>query len=553
MRRPSEQESVSDELRRVGSWVLGAVLLPSSFAAAGETVLTVNGAAGDGLGFALAEIGDFDGDGRSDVLVGAPTAAGGLGQARVVSGATGVTLTTLTGIAGQLNFGSKLAGAGDVDADGVVDFVVSTPVGPSNPPIVRVFSGATGALLMQKTGTFASYDLGHSVAGLGDIDGDGHDDVAMGATHGHSPTAVSGTVEVFSGATGASLLLVDSGALAFSDDEFGYAIEALPDLNQDGAPDFAVGAPQGVYHDPQGFVRIFSGADGAVLHHVANDGLLSFGWSLGIVPDVDGDTLPELVVGAPSTGWSFLVSEGTGAVAIVSTGSGAKLATIYGSDPNESLGINVSSATDYAVDGAVRFAAIGSQVAGTVTCRVMTLDGSVTDEYTSPAPLGMGWSLVNVGDVDGDGSSELAYGLPKDATGGTNAGSIQFVSCDGFKQAYGESCGGASPPTLSMLGCPAPNAPLTVVLKNGPAGSSGVILFGTGPASTPIGFGCSLLVSLPLLPLQVPFTLNGLGSANIAATLPPSTPSFSLAIQAWVADASTSLGFSGTNGFRFGF
>ncbi|MFG0315984.1 MAG: integrin alpha, partial [Planctomycetota bacterium JB042] len=142
-------------------------------AAAQRTLFeSAGGAAGDRHGHAVAVIDDVNGDGVRDLVVGAPMAdpAGvDSGAAVVLSGADGGLLLTLAGTAAGDSFGRDVAGAGDVDGDGVGDVVVAAHGPAGAPGYARVFSGATGAVLHTFVGAHAG-DRVHSVAGGGDVD-----------------------------------------------------------------------------------------------------------------------------------------------------------------------------------------------------------------------------------------------------------------------------------------------------------------------------------------------------------------------------------------------
>jgi hypothetical protein len=149
---------------------------------------------------------------------------------RVYSGANGALLLTVTGVS-EDEFGSAFARLGDVDSDGIPDFAVGAPspayVGPT---YVRGFSGATGTTLFTAIGS--NYEIGYSLAGIGDVNGDGIPDVASG------PTGGPGPVSVHSGSTGAALLTLDG-----TGGVFGRSVASAGDVNGDGIPEIAVGAP----------------------------------------------------------------------------------------------------------------------------------------------------------------------------------------------------------------------------------------------------------------------------------------------------------------------
>jgi hypothetical protein len=155
--------------------------------------------------------------------------------------------------------------------------------------------------------TAASYH-GFAAAGIGDVDRDGFDDYAVGASN---SAAGRGEVLVYSGATG-RLLRRLVGQQAGS--RFGWSLAGLGDINGDGVPDLAVGAPfDSRLGFEAGMVTVHSGADGAqVWSHfgLGGDGALvnglprrygsRFGWSMVAIDDLDGDGVADLAAGAPS-------------------------------------------------------------------------------------------------------------------------------------------------------------------------------------------------------------------------------------------------------------
>ena len=98
----------------------------------GSVLFNVDGAAAnDSFGFSVSEVGDVDGDGVFDLIVGAPSQFGlgltGSSSARVISGTDGSTIYTLVGDDDGDNFGASVSGAGDVNGDGIADFIVGAP------------------------------------------------------------------------------------------------------------------------------------------------------------------------------------------------------------------------------------------------------------------------------------------------------------------------------------------------------------------------------------------------------------------------------------------
>ena len=194
--------------------------------------------------------------------------------------------------------GAAVDGAGDVNGDGFADLVVGSPfdaTAGSGAGSVRVFSGADGTELFRLDGLgsppVAGSDvipgerLGFAVAGAGDVDGDGYDDVIAGGPGRELAGMPAGAAYVLSGSDGSVLhswLGSSTGA------EFGVAVAAVGDVNGDGNADVAVGAPG---ENGFGSVRIYSGADGSTLHFALGGSVgAEFGASVTGVGDVNSDS-----------------------------------------------------------------------------------------------------------------------------------------------------------------------------------------------------------------------------------------------------------------------
>ncbi|HEX5009032.1 MAG TPA: integrin alpha [Planctomycetota bacterium] len=249
----------------------------------------------DKAGFAVAFVGDIDGDGVADVGCGAPfhdEVASNAGQVVLLSGASGSVMLEIHGQSAGDRFGSALAGAGDIDLDGVPDLVVGAPgvngpYTPSNGP-VTVHSALDGSILHVFQAPATNY--GTVVAGAGDCDGDGVPDVV-----GSAPTYY-GYIDVHSGADG-SLLHTFTGSL--DGDLLGSALDVAGDFDGDGAPDLILGATQAESLQ-KGYVQVRSGRTGALLYIQPGDQVLGqFGAAVAWLGDVDGDGRPEVAVGAP--------------------------------------------------------------------------------------------------------------------------------------------------------------------------------------------------------------------------------------------------------------
>ncbi len=256
-------------------WYDGASLLPLGPVVEGEVHSSYC--------LASCPAGDFDGDGITDILwhhLGlGPT--GENEYAEVHSGRTQQRLARFDQ-PGVLEFGRVLAGIGDVNGDGYDDVLV----GSYAQGTLFVYGGPDGHLIR------AHYQLGgfyNSAAGLGDIDGDGVPDYAHGS-------ATAGRIRIFSGATGA-VLRVQVGP---QHSGFGNAITSVGDIDGDGVPDYAVGAPTTVFFGMrESSVYVYSGASGAQLAQLqsAYNNFDDFGGVLSGGADVNGDCINDLVVG----------------------------------------------------------------------------------------------------------------------------------------------------------------------------------------------------------------------------------------------------------------
>jgi len=231
---------------------------------------------GGAFGASQALLGDLDGDGIAERVVGQ---IGSMDEnVWVVRGSDGALLFSVPGPRGNdPEFGWSLVATGDLDGDGSPDFAAGTlRVG-----IVRYFSGADGRVLRSLRG---GRTFGRVLADPGDVDGDGVRDQLIGESARQAVFLVSGrsgsTLQVYPAPEG-----IDS-------------LAALGDLDGDGLCDFGLGSA--AVDEGRGAVRILSTRSGALLAKLRGsrpgDGL---GRSLAGGIDVDGDGFPDWVTGAP--------------------------------------------------------------------------------------------------------------------------------------------------------------------------------------------------------------------------------------------------------------
>ncbi len=184
-----------------------------------------------------AAVGDVDGDGGTDLALGEMWATGDYsGRLRVFSGATGEEILRILGPAHGSAFGSRVAGLGDVDHDGVSDLVVGSPYETVTPQVswgrVRLLSGATGPVLQLLEGGGNLAWFGEAVAAYPDLDGDGVDDLALsaGMYKVGCCSFYSAELRIYSSASAVPLY--------FGDGHAAREFEVVPDVSHDGYADY---------------------------------------------------------------------------------------------------------------------------------------------------------------------------------------------------------------------------------------------------------------------------------------------------------------------------
>lgn len=324
------------------------------------------GIAGLGLGTSIAGAGDVDADGDSEILVGEPNYDGtatNIGRARLFLGSTSGPATaahrTWAGSMANGRFGEAVAGIGDGNADGFDDVAVGEPgYGTALIPgrgRVSVFAGGvTGAATSATqlwTGTSADDAFGSAVGRAGDTSGDGYADVVIGAP-GYDTAS-----------TGGALYLVDLISSSFnataalvatgnSGSELGSWVDSAGDRNGDGFADIVAGAPG--YSTNRGRITVLHGGSSGPLAAVHLDGTelgARFGQRGAFVGDNDGDGLSDLVVGAPLDDGSYADAGRVTRVPGVAAPFGPPLPAATGSQSGQALGASLAWAGDIDGDG----------------------------------------------------------------------------------------------------------------------------------------------------------------------------------------------------------
>lgn len=178
----------------------------------------------------------------------------------------------------------------------------------------------------------------------------------------------------------------------------------------------------------------------------------------------------------------------------------------------------------------------------------------------TPPAQQFGWSVsvseesVAVGSPGDRSSATGVDGDPYDI-GALNSGAARVFSVPcGATTTYGTGCTGSGGfvPTLAAGGCATLGGTLQLAIEDGPGGAPIALFVGSSATSVPIGGGCSLLVSSPfvLAGLTLPGSGPGAGALTLTLPLPPAAPLSTITVQAAVADATSPLGFTTTNGMQ---
>ena len=389
--------------------------------------------------------GDVNGDGFDDVIIGSPYDYFGAGGAYVVFGKgdfTGLDLPgisepdgfVITGEPGSYDFaGLSVSAAGDFNGDGYDDLIVGAPYGDNGGD----YAGEA-YVIFGKMGGFGPVDLsnlaegegfviqgddeynkaGYSVSGAGDINGDGFDDIIVGAPYASSGGTHSGTAYVIFG-TGEDISAIDLSNLASdagfiiqgddTGDHLGWSVSAAGDVNNDGYDDIIVGAPDNDNTrggaprtiDAGETYIIFGKAGGFGTIDVTNlaetDGFLlqgeeaydRAGLSVSGAGDVDGDGFHDLLIGAP---YSDAAGEQSGAFYLVSG----------------RFDFGRHARDDFDGDG--RSDILWRHEGGLLTDWLGTMTGGFQQNFAnSAANVATSWQVVGTGDFNGDGQADILW------------------------------------------------------------------------------------------------------------------------------------------------
>ncbi|MEJ2367990.1 MAG: FG-GAP-like repeat-containing protein, partial [Acidobacteriota bacterium] len=323
---------------------------------AGPAWTAVGENGGDYFGYCVATAGDVNGDGYSDVVVGAPHFSGSTGKVYVYLGsASGLPASpswTMTGEAGGDNFGYSLSTAGDVNGNGYSDVIIGAYGNTSGPGKVYVYFGGASGLAASPAWTMGGQgggdNFGFTVATAGDVNGDGYADVIIGAPHNAGNTGKA--YLYLGGASGPSASPDWTAAGAATNDYFAQCVATAGDVNGDGYADVIIGEPY--KSDYTGEVYLYSGSATGLSSSpswTAGGGTSSlFGRSVATAGDINGDGYADIIVGVPyNSGYAS-----GGAVIYLGGPSGPSASYGLSGDSQQSqFGWSVATAGDVNGDG----------------------------------------------------------------------------------------------------------------------------------------------------------------------------------------------------------
>lgn len=483
-------------------------------------------------------------------------------------------------------FGVAVCDIGDLDLDGVPDIMVGAYVDNE----FALYAGAVYVFFMRPNGTVKSHTkigsnaggfnvtldpldmFGWSIANMGDMDGDGVVDVAVGAwLDDEFPTFDQGAIYILfmkRDGTVKSQRRITAGvggftATLYTEHRFGTSLTNMGDVDGDGVVDLLAGA---IYDNDAAYLAgaafmLFMNADGTVKAHqkitMGQGGFFTildhqerFGYASCNLGDLDGDGIDEAAVTAfldndggseqgsvyilwfRNDGWVRKYTE----INMVSGNFPGKL------DEDDSFGASVARLPDLNGDGVCELAvgAIGDDDGGDLRGKEYILflskEGTVHGMTEIATQLGgfegilddgdrFGQASCTLGDLDGDGTIELAIGADHDDDGAEDAGAVWIVSLrkSAWVNMRRESLVAGAKLQLIGSGFLIANTPITLEVTGGLPGAPAMVVISAGEGNVPV-LDSMLVPTLALPAILFTQTFDTQGKLKISGTWPAGVP-----------------------------
>jgi hypothetical protein len=393
----------------------------------------------DTFGVSLAGAGDWNGDGFADVAVAAPSSPGRGSPGHVYlyeggPGAGGAADLVLNGESADDEFGAALAFPGDLNGDGYDDLAVGAPLndgGGVDAGRVYVYFGgpsADGVPDLTITGPGAGLQFGNTVSRVGDVNGDGVADLLVGT----AADAGAGETSLFLG--GAAM---DANAdLTLSESPgFGTSAAGAGDVNGDGYADIIIGSPSQSGGNGQAFVY-YGGASLDPTADLVLSGGTTFGQSVAGAGDLNHDGYSDLIVGEPGSDRAVVFFGGPS----LDPAGNVALSGVSGGQ----FGLSVAGAGDVNGD-AYADVVVGepfSSAAGPGMGRALVFFGGPAMDAKADMTIATtafgnsayaGFRVASAGDFLGDGFPDLLVGAPGSSLNGTYAGAAGLYDVNRFQ------------------------------------------------------------------------------------------------------------------------